>query len=72
MIIKSEYITFDLELNDSKKITILSYIITLTPGTIVMSVQNKRMMIHVINCIDQTKVIYEIRNKFEKNINKLW
>lgn len=58
------------ELKSDWEITLLSILITLTPGTIVMDISddNKILYIHAINMADADEAIAAIKNSFEKAI----
>lgn len=58
------------ELKSDWEITLLSLLITLTPGTLVMDISddNKILYIHAMNIPDADQAIAEIKNTFEKAI----
>ncbi|QFT90380.1 Na(+)/H(+) antiporter subunit E [Bacillus sp. THAF10] len=58
------------ELKSEWEITLLSLLITLTPGTLVMDVSDdkKVLYIHAMNITDADQAISDIKNTFEKAI----
>ena len=58
------------DLKTDWEITLLSLLITLTPGTIVMDISddNKVLYIHAMNIPDADEAVSEIKNSFEKAI----
>ncbi|WP_078379229.1 Na+/H+ antiporter subunit E [Sutcliffiella halmapala] len=58
------------ELKSDWEITLLSLLITLTPGTVVMDISddNKVLYIHAINIPDVDQAVMDIKNSFEKAI----
>ncbi|WP_223701528.1 Na+/H+ antiporter subunit E [Sutcliffiella deserti] len=58
------------ELKSEWEITLLSLLISLTPGTLVMDISddNKTLYIHAMNIPDVDQAISEIKNTFEKAI----
>jgi multicomponent Na+:H+ antiporter subunit E len=58
------------DLKSDWEITLLSLLITLTPGTLVMDISddNKILYIHAINMPDADQAISDIKNSFEKAI----
>ncbi|MCA1321809.1 Na+/H+ antiporter subunit E [Bacillus tianshenii] len=58
------------DLKTDWEITLLSLLITLTPGTLVMDISddNKILYIHAINMPDADQAISDIKNSFEKAI----
>ncbi|KGR78146.1 Na+/H+ antiporter subunit E [Ureibacillus manganicus] len=64
------FFKYDTELKEEWEITLLSSLITLTPGTVVVHVSddNKSLFIHVIDSNDINETIDSIKNSFEKAI----
>ncbi|RTQ88597.1 Na+/H+ antiporter subunit E [Lysinibacillus telephonicus] len=64
------FFKYNTELTEEWEITLLSSLITLTPGTVVVHVSNdsKSLFIHVIDSNDIDATIDSIRNSFEKAI----
>ncbi|SOC41192.1 Na+/H+ antiporter subunit E [Ureibacillus acetophenoni] len=64
------FFKYDTELKEDWEITLLSSLITLTPGTVVVHVSddNKSLFIHVIDSNDINETIDSIKNSFEKAI----
>lgn len=64
---------FETDLEKNWEITILSNLITLTPGTFVMEIShdNKILYIHSINIDDMEQAKNDIRNSFEKAIKEV-
>lgn len=58
------------ELKSEWEITLLSLLISLTPGTLVMDISddNKVLYIHAMNIPDSDQAVAEIKNTFEKAI----
>lgn len=61
------------ELEEDWEITLLSSLITLTPGTIVVNVSDDQntLYIHAIDVDDVDEAIYSIKNTFEKAIKEV-
>ncbi|EMR05146.1 Multiple resistance and pH homeostasis protein E [Bhargavaea cecembensis DSE10] len=61
---------FPTKLTSDWEITLLSALITLTPGTVVMNVsEDKKMLyVHAIHIDDVEEAVTDIRNSFEKAI----
>ncbi|MFY3790139.1 Na+/H+ antiporter subunit E [Ureibacillus sp. MALMAid1270] len=64
------FFKYDTELKEEWEITLLSSLITLTPGTVVVHVSDdsKSLFIHVIDSKDINETIDSIKNSFEKAI----
>ncbi|MEL3962100.1 Na+/H+ antiporter subunit E [Lysinibacillus endophyticus] len=64
------FFKYDTELTQEWEITLLSSLITLTPGTVVVHVSDdsKSLFIHVIDSDDIDSTIDSIKNSFEKAI----
>lgn len=64
------FFKYDTELKEDWEITLLSSLITLTPGTVVVHVSDdsKSLFIHVIDSNDINETIDSIKNSFEKAI----
>lgn len=64
------FFKYNTELTQEWEITLLSNLITLTPGTVVVHVSDdsKSLFIHVIDSNDIDETIDSIRNSFEKAI----
>ena len=64
------FFKYDTELTKEWEITLLSSLITLTPGTVVVHVSDdsKSLYIHVIDSNDIDETIDSIKNSFEKAI----
>lgn len=64
------FFKYDTELTQDWEITLLSSLITLTPGTVVVHVSDdsKSLYIHAIDIGDVEQTIDSIRNSFEKAI----
>ncbi|WP_158737498.1 Na+/H+ antiporter subunit E [Alteribacillus sp. YIM 98480] len=60
----------DIELKQEWEVTVLSCLITLTPGTLVVNVSpdNKTLYIHAMHLPDVEKAKRDIKNTFEKAI----
>lgn len=60
---------FKTELTKDWEITMLSLLITLTPGTLVMDISDDRtiLYIHAMDIEDAEKAIFDIRESFEKS-----
>lgn len=77
LISKTEYQTgyfaFKTELTKDWEITMLSLLITLTPGTLVMDISDDRtiLYIHAMDIEDAEKAIFDIRESFEKAIQEV-
>ncbi|RSL31558.1 Na+/H+ antiporter subunit E [Salibacterium salarium] len=63
----------DIELEKNWEITVLSCLITLTPGTLVVDVSpdNKTLYIHAMDLPDVEKAKKDIKNTFEKAIQEV-
>ncbi|PPA70004.1 Na+/H+ antiporter subunit E [Jeotgalibacillus proteolyticus] len=61
---------YDTELKKDWEITLLSLLITLTPGTLVMDVSddNETLYIHALNIPDVNQAVSSIKDGFEKAI----
>lgn len=61
---------FQTELETDWEVTLLSNLITLTPGTLVVDVSddNKTLYIHAIDIGDVAEAVEDIKNSFEKAI----
>ncbi|KXZ13371.1 cation:proton antiporter [Bacillus nakamurai] len=64
---------FKTELTEDWEITLLSLLITLTPGTLVMDISDDRsiLYIHAMDIDDAEKAIHDIRVSFEKAIQEV-
>lgn len=64
---------FKTELTKDWEITLLSLLITLTPGTLVMDISDDRtiLYIHAMDIEDAEKAIFDIRESFEKAIQEV-
>ncbi len=64
------FFKYDTQLKNDWEITLLSSLITLTPGTVVVHVSDdsKSLFIHVIDSNDIDETIDSIKNSFEKAI----
>lgn len=64
---------FKTELTTDWEITLLSLLITLTPGTLVMDISDDRtiLYIHAMDIEDAEKAIFDIRESFEKAIQEV-
>lgn len=67
---KPAFFKYDTELTEEWEITLLSSLITLTPGTVVVHVSDdsKSLFIHAIDSDDINETIDSIKNSFEKAI----
>lgn len=65
--------SFETSLTKGWEITLLSNLITLTPGTLVMEVSddNKTLYIHAIDIDDAEQIKHDIKNTFEKAIKEV-
>ena len=63
---------YPLKLRSDFEITLLANLITLTPGTLSVEVSDdkKTLFVHAIDCSDVDKTIGEIRDGFERRIEK--
>lgn len=63
-------IRVDIYLDSPMQISLLSNMITLTPGTLTMEIEqdNSALFIHVLNIADTEAIKTRIKRKFEKNI----
>ncbi|MFB4164842.1 Na+/H+ antiporter subunit E [Alteribacillus sp. JSM 102045] len=63
----------DIELKKEWEVTVLSCLITLTPGTLVVDVSpdNKTLYIHAMHLPDVEKAKSDIKNSFEKAIQEV-
>jgi multicomponent Na+:H+ antiporter subunit E len=63
---------YPLKLRSDFEITLLANLITLTPGTLSVEVSGdkKTLFVHAIDCSDADKTIGEIRDGFERRIEK--
>lgn len=68
--IQPAFFKYDTTLTEEWEITLLSSLITLTPGTVVVHVSDdaKSLYIHAIDAKDVDETIESIRNSFEKAI----
>lgn len=64
------FFKYDTQLTEDWEISLLSSLITLTPGTVVVHVSDdsKSLFIHVLNSNDINESIDSIKNSFEKAI----
>ncbi len=64
------FFKYETRLTQDWEITLLSSLITLTPGTVVVHVSddNKFLFIHAIDAADVDETIASIRDSFEKAI----
>ncbi|MGN7375386.1 Na+/H+ antiporter subunit E [Bacillus halotolerans] len=71
--IKPGIFAFKTELTKDWEITLLSLLITLTPGTLVMDISDDRtiLYIHAMDIEDAEKAIFDIRESFEKAIQEV-
>lgn len=71
--IKPGIFAFPTELTEAWEITVLSNLITLTPGTLVVEVSddNRILYVHAMNIDDADEAIDSIRNTFEKAIREV-
>ena len=71
--IKPGIFAFPTELEKDWEITVLSNLITLTPGTLVVEVSedNKILYVHAMNIDDADDAINSIKNTFEKAIQEV-
>lgn len=65
---------FPLQIKDPLAITLLSYAITLTPGTLTLDISEDRSVLYLHTLFDghQEKLISEIKKHFEHPIMELW
>jgi len=65
--------TYETSLKKDWEITLLSILITLTPGTLVMDISpdNKTLYIHALNIREINEMIDGIRNSFEQVIKEV-
>ena len=70
MNIKPAIFEMETELNDDWQVTLLSSLITLTPGTIVIGISDdqKRLYIHALDFEDIDDAVSSIKNTFERAI----
>ncbi|MDN4492866.1 Na+/H+ antiporter subunit E [Ureibacillus aquaedulcis] len=70
LVLQPAFFKYDTELTEEWEITLLSSLITLTPGTVVVHVSDdsKSLFIHVIDSNDIDDTIDSIKNSFEKAI----
>ncbi|MCY7919455.1 Na+/H+ antiporter subunit E [Bacillus vallismortis] len=71
--IKPGIFAFKTELTQDWEITLLSLLITLTPGTLVMDISDDKtiLYIHALDIEDAEKAIFDIRESFEKAIQEV-
>lgn len=64
------FFKYETKLTKEWELTLLSSLITLTPGTVVVHISddNKTLYIHAIDAIDIDETVDSIRNSFEKAI----
>ncbi|GAA5417323.1 Na(+)/H(+) antiporter subunit E [Paraliobacillus ryukyuensis] len=67
---KPGIVAYPTELNSALQVTLLSSLITLTPGTLVMAFSDDRktLYVHTIDIDSKEKVIESIKTTFEKGI----
>jgi multicomponent Na+:H+ antiporter subunit E len=72
MDLKPGIFAYPLEVDSDFEITLLANVITLTPGTLSVSVSQDRrtLFVHAIDCSDIEKAKSEIRNGFERKIKE--
>ena len=70
MDLKPGIFKYDTELKEEWEVTLLSLLITLTPGTLVMDISddNESLYIHAIDISDAEDAVAAIRDSFEKAI----
>ncbi|MBT2583639.1 Na+/H+ antiporter subunit E [Planococcus sp. ISL-109] len=70
MNIKPAIFEMETELNDDWQVTLLSALITLTPGTLVIGISDdqKRLYIHALDFEDIDAAVSSIKNTFERAI----
>lgn len=70
MNIKPAIFEMETELNDDWQVTLLSSLITLTPGTLVIGISDdqKRLYIHALDFEDIDQAVSSIKNTFERAI----
>lgn len=68
--IKPGIFAYETELTHGWQVTLLSLLITLTPGTLVVDISddNKTLYIHALHMPEASEAISSIRNSFEKAI----
>lgn len=68
--LKPGIFTYDTELKSDWQITLLSCLITLTPGTLVLDISsdNKTLFIHALNISEIPEMQTSIKNSFERLI----
>ena len=68
--IKPGIFAYETELEHNWQITLLSMLITLTPGTLVVDISddNKTLYIHALHMPEADDAVASIRNSFEKAI----
>ncbi len=68
------FVWYPLTLRGDFPITVLSSIISLTPGTVVMDVgpQGRRLLIHSLDCADGAALIQQIRTRYEMPLQEIF
>ncbi|MFS0561795.1 Na+/H+ antiporter subunit E [Terribacillus sp. 179-K 1B1 HS] len=65
--------TLETELESDWEITLLSTLITLTPGTVTVAVSpdKKQLYIHAMDIVDMKEAVHSIKDSFEKHIKEV-
>lgn len=73
MTMEPAFFKYETELTEEWEITLLSSLITLTPGTVVVHISDdsKYLFIHAIDAADVDETIVAIRDSFEKAIREV-
>lgn len=67
------FVRYPLTLRDEFPITLLSSIITLTPGTLVIDVcGDHRLLIHCLNCDDERALVEQIKTRYESPLKEIF
>ena len=68
------FIEIPLEIEDDFRITILSSVITLTPGTVSvdLSFDEKKLIIHSLNSVDPNETIQYIKLRYERPLMEIF
>ena len=71
--IRPSFVWYPLTLSDEYPISVLSSIITLTPGTLVVDAGAKcRLLIHCLNCDDEAALINQIKTRYETPLQEIF
>lgn len=72
--LRPRFIVVETELDHPLAITILTSIITLTPGTVSsqLSLDQRRILVHALDCPDEPSMVADIKRRYEAPLKRIF